>query len=204
MAEVPGAPLFSSTKDGHSINPGYLFKHPLVCVKEVHRAGVHLFLMLVTFNSPLMEGDTAIVKIAYGGAPDHEVDQFTFYVDEQPTNTLFDPNQWLLDQSNEIITETPPSQPPTSFALHTISPNPFNPATTIRYSLESGSSVRLTIHDIRGRLIATLVDCEQENGFHRAIWTGAGDGGEATPSAVYFARLEAEGKVAAQKLILVR
>jgi len=83
-------------------------------------------------------------------------------------------------------------------------PNPFNPRTTISYSLPKGCQVKLTIHDVRGRLVAALVDSRQEAGEHSAEWAGTTRGEARAPSGSYFARLETVSGVRTIKLILAK
>jgi hypothetical protein len=89
-------------------------------------------------------------------------------------------------------------------ALRQNYPNPFNPGTTIEYVTETRSYARLTIHDVSGRRVATLVDEFQDAGRHVASWNGRTDRGENAASGVYFCRLTAGRTVASIKLVLVR
>jgi len=88
---------------------------------------------------------------------------------------------------------------PVSFALSGISPNPFNPVTTIRYQLPAVSRVRLEIFDLAGRNVAELVNEVQTAGIHQATWNAAG-----FPSGIYFCRLEAGNFRQIQKLVLMK
>jgi flagellar hook assembly protein FlgD len=83
-------------------------------------------------------------------------------------------------------------------------PNPFNPRTTFRYSLPADARVRFSILDVRGRRVATLVERFQAAGPHELQWSGIDRRGNALPSGVYLARLEAGGDVATRKLTLLR
>lgn len=83
-------------------------------------------------------------------------------------------------------------------------PNPFNPATELRYDIQAQSYVSLKIYSMLGQEVATLVSAEREAGSYRVTW----DGGNA-PSGVYYARLiatDAAGKEYSkiQKLTLIR
>ena len=69
-------------------------------------------------------------------------------------------------------------------------PNPFNPTTTIAYSLAGRSHVTIRVYDIAGRVVRTLVDGEAEPGEHAVIWDGATDAGQRAASGVYFVRME--------------
>jgi len=83
-------------------------------------------------------------------------------------------------------------------------PNPFNPATTIAFRLDGPGRVQLTVHDVAGRRVATLVDGELAGGEQRVVWDGRGQGGAEMASGAYFVRLRTGGGVRASKVLLVR
>jgi hypothetical protein len=83
-------------------------------------------------------------------------------------------------------------------------PNPFNPATSIPFSLASGGRVALRIYDVGGRLVATLLDEQRNAGEHVARWDGRTDTGSIAPMGVYFARLENAGSAQTRKIVLLR
>jgi formylglycine-generating enzyme required for sulfatase activity len=83
-------------------------------------------------------------------------------------------------------------------------PNPFNPTTTIRYSLPSRSSITLMVFDTRGRLVKTLVDGVEEAGAHRKTWDGRDDSGAAVSSGIYFCRLRTGSLVESRKMLLLK
>jgi hypothetical protein len=83
-------------------------------------------------------------------------------------------------------------------------PNPFNPRTTIRFSLPAGGHARLSIYDVSGRLVRTLVDGTLDGGDHEIIWDGSDAGGRAMASGSYLARLESGATVRAVRMALVR
>jgi hypothetical protein len=90
----------------------------------------------------------------------------------------------------EILTAVV-EQTPAAFMLSRNYPNPFNPTTVIRISLAAESIVTLTIHDITGRRIRTLVDRESRTGTFEVRWDGTESTGAKVASSVYFYRLEA-------------
>jgi hypothetical protein len=71
-------------------------------------------------------------------------------------------------------------------------PNPFNPRTTIEYRLPDRADVTLTVFNLRGQAVATLVRENQAPGEHLASWNGESGDGERVPSGVYVYRLEAK------------
>lgn len=83
-------------------------------------------------------------------------------------------------------------------------PNPFNPETAIDFSLDHEQHVTLSIFDVSGRLMATLVDGVLPGGAHRARWNGRDDRGAATPSGVYFVRLKARDRSITRKAVQLK
>jgi hypothetical protein len=99
----------------------------------------------------------------------------------------------------KVQTKTDPVLPVT-FSVLTIYPNPFNPRTTIGYTLSAGGEVMLDIVDCSGRQVAALPGGYREAGDHRTEWY-AGD----RPSGIYLCMLRVDGELqAAQKLLLVK
>jgi hypothetical protein len=72
-------------------------------------------------------------------------------------------------------------------------PNPFNPRTTIDYSVATPCRVVLRVYDLSGRLVRTLVDRDVEAGEHKIVWDGTMDDARRAASGVYFVRMEAAG-----------
>jgi hypothetical protein len=83
-------------------------------------------------------------------------------------------------------------------------PNPFNPRTTIKYDLPATGAVRLTVFDVAGRLVRTLVDESMPQGSHEAVWDGRDSSGREVGSGSYLARLEFGGKVETVRMGLIR
>jgi len=83
-------------------------------------------------------------------------------------------------------------------------PNPFNPSTTIVFSLEHPADVRLAVHDLRGRLVASLVHERQMAGRHQVVWNGVGDQGRPVASGVYLLRLQAGSFQDSRRILLVK
>lgn len=95
--------------------------------------------------------------------------------------------------------------PETGLLLHPCYPNPFNPSTTIAYELTAPAMVGLTVHDVAGRVVRTLVGAAVEPaGRHEVVWRGRDDAGRAVAAGVYFGRLVAGGKTEMIRLALVK
>jgi beta-glucanase (GH16 family) len=100
---------------------------------------------------------------------------------------------------------TPPDARSAGYALHPAYPNPFNPATTISYDVPAPTGVRLTIHDVAGRLVKVLVAGETvPAGRHEVGWDGRDESGRVAAAGVYFYRLEAGGYSQTRRMALVK
>lgn len=80
---------------------------------------------------------------------------------------------------------------PTQYSLISNYPNPFNPTTTIQYSLPTTSTVKLTIYDLLGREVVVLVDGVEDAGYKSVEWNAVNTLGSQLASGTYFYRLEA-------------
>ncbi len=76
--------------------------------------------------------------------------------------------------------------------------------TRMRFAIPSDAAVSLTIHDVTGRVVATLVDGTLEAGEHDVTWNGTDNSGVAARPGIYFARLSASGQEASRKLMIVQ
>jgi len=83
-------------------------------------------------------------------------------------------------------------------------PNPFNPSTTISFSLPAASQVSLKIYNARGELVRTLVDAGLDAGEHAEQWRGRDQSGASVASGVYFARLMSDHGTLTRKMVLTR
>ncbi|MEE8335106.1 MAG: endonuclease/exonuclease/phosphatase family protein [Candidatus Neomarinimicrobiota bacterium] len=108
-----------------------------------------------------------------------------------------------MDDFNEPLTAVS-SGPPREFFILNNYPNPFNPLTTVQYSVDKPRPVILEIFDINGRKVNTLINGYVEMGSHEVIWRGRDVNGSILPAGLYFARLSMEGKVQNHKMILLK
>ncbi|HDQ45484.1 MAG TPA: T9SS type A sorting domain-containing protein [bacterium] len=90
------------------------------------------------------------------------------------------------------------------FLLKQNYPNPFNPSTTIGFSVKDPGPVKLTVFDLLGREIRTLVDASLSPGHHTVHWDGRDDAGAVVSSGIYIYRIEAVSYTASKKLSFIR
>ncbi len=88
---------------------------------------------------------------------------------------------------------------PARFHLEAPYPNPFNPVTTLPFSLEETGQVSLQVFDLSGHVVATLVDGLQERGMHEVAFDAS-----TLPSGLYVARMTTEAGAAVQKIVLAK
>ncbi|MBD3220689.1 S8 family serine peptidase [bacterium] len=93
---------------------------------------------------------------------------------------------------------------PLAFGLDHAAPNPFNPATTLKFSLPAAGHAQLKLYDVQGRLVRTLVDDHRAAGAHEVRWQGRDDAGRQVASGTYYARLIADGRASVRTLVLVK
>jgi hypothetical protein len=104
-----------------------------------------------------------------------------------------------LQNKQTIVEAIPVSAAPEAFALEGNYPNPFNPTTTIRYSLPTASLVSLVVYNALGQEVAQLVNGDMEAGSHSVQFNAAG-----LSSGVYFCRMQAGSLTDTKRLILAK
>jgi len=111
----------------------------------------------------------------------------------------------LMDALHQIIPPVPEAnhqnypRPPDNYVLEQNYPNPFNARTTLRYAIPSSGQVRLTIYNIMGQKVATLVDGHQDAGYHSVTWNSTN-----LASGVYIYHLQADGHTLTKKMVLLK
>jgi hypothetical protein len=114
------------------------------------------------------------------------------------------------NQTSKPIAAGDDTEPiPHEFIVEHNYPNPFNPATQIRYGVPEQSRVTLAIFNELGQEVRRLVDGIQASGYHAAIWNGTNSTGATVASGVYLYKLEAVGSngatfVQTKKLLLLK
>jgi alkaline phosphatase len=94
--------------------------------------------------------------------------------------------------------------PAAAFTLDQNFPNPFNPSTTIAFDLARTEHVSLSVFDMQGRLVRTLVNEARAAGPYSVVWDGVGDDGRRAASGSYVYRLESDSQVQSRTMVLVK
>ena len=93
---------------------------------------------------------------------------------------------------------------PQEFALHQNYPNPFNPVTRIRYDLPENSMVNITVYDMLGREVNTLVNQVQDAGFKSIIWDATNNYGKSVSAGIYLYQIQAGDFMRTEKMVLLK
>jgi hypothetical protein len=119
---------------------------------------------------------------------------FIIHCPLKPSAVSLDPENWILKYSSDE-NELPPS----TYALEQNYPNPFNSTTTIAYQIPKREQVLLTIYDVLGREVATLVDAKQFSGIYEYQWNP-----QNMASGIYFYRLNTGSVQLQRKMVLLK
>jgi hypothetical protein len=101
-----------------------------------------------------------------------------------------------LSIDSEIIPEV--------FALHQNYPNPFNPITSLRYDLPADGLVNITIYDMMGRIVKTLVNGSQTAGYKSIRWNATNDRNEPVSAGLYLYTIQAGEFRQTRKMVLLK
>ena len=93
---------------------------------------------------------------------------------------------------------------PKNISLLSNFPNPFNPTTNISYNLDSNGKVKITIHDMLGRLVTTLIDKNQNAGFNSINWNGTNIKNELVAGGVYIYTIQFGNSIISKKMVLLK
>jgi hypothetical protein len=146
------------------------------------------------------------VAIRHLGA-DHQVIFFCFplyFIQEDQATQLLHQALADLDIYTDVEAHEDQENIPTSFSLKQNYPNPFNPQTIIEYELAKDCEVEMTVYNILGRKVRTLVKEIQKSGQHRVEWDGKDEKGKEISSGVYFYRIKTPEFSQAKKMVLLR
>jgi hypothetical protein len=128
--------------------------------------------------------------------------------DDSIADELTDPG-WTLDNIRLVTGTATDNMDQVHEALHSVIlypnyPNPFNPETTIRYSLSSPQELSIEIFNIKGQRVASYNPGIQSAGDHSFVWRGKDDAGRNVSSGIYYYRLSSDGYHKTRKMVLMK
>ena len=112
-------------------------------------------------------------------------------------NISFSPSNSVgIDNKSETL--------PQGFALEQNFPNPFNPVTTLRYNLPENGHVNITIYDMLGREVKTLINQTQDAGYRSVIWDATNDYDKPVSAGIYLYQIQAGEYISTKKMVLLK
>ncbi|MEJ2628732.1 MAG: FlgD immunoglobulin-like domain containing protein, partial [bacterium] len=93
---------------------------------------------------------------------------------------------------------------PNNFALLQNHPNPFNPETSITYALPKAAQVKITVYNLMGQPVRTLVNTKVSAGTHEVIWNAKNDSGQPVPTGMYIYLLKCDAYTKMRKMLLMK
>jgi hypothetical protein len=124
------------------------------------------------------------------------------------TTTIDEPGFYaaFLDLTRSVVigVQSRPSTFPETNSLGLNYPNPFNPETTIPYTVTNNAQVSITIYDIMGRKVATLVNQKRMPGTYTTRWNGVAENGDKVASGVYIVRMSINNRIYSRKILLLK
>jgi len=93
---------------------------------------------------------------------------------------------------------------PMSLALDQNYPNPFNPQTSIAFTIPEKSFVELSVYNILGMKVRTLINGDMETGEHTVTFDGKDDSGNPVSAGIYFYRLKTQSSALTRKMVLIK
>ena len=152
-------------------------------------------LTVVAYGDEVAEGEVVLSLVF---RPTTEIENTVIEITDSETyDNEFGFNRLALPAPVQLQTR------PAVFALANNYPNPFNPATTIKYSLPQAADVELTVYNVMGQVVRTLVAEHQSAGRYVVEWDATNDSGHSLSSGMYFYRLAAGGEFLETKKMLL-
>ena len=160
----------------------------------------------VIINNNLIAGSNTSSTQNYSFIDEEVENEAEYYywlesIDLDGTSTLFGPTSVKIENSDQ-----PEDAPDLNYftEIQSIFPNPFNPSTTISFSLNFERNVKISVYNTKGQLIKKLVDGIREKGNHSVIWNGKDSNNKMASSGVYFFKMIADKKILTEKAILLK
>ncbi|MDD3578527.1 MAG: two-component regulator propeller domain-containing protein [Candidatus Cloacimonetes bacterium] len=110
----------------------------------------------------------------------------------------------IVSLDGDIVSNEDPQVPPHSGIQLSNYPNPFNPSTTITFSVPKDGLVRIDIYNIKGQKVKELNNSEMLRGHHDIIWDGKDADQQNVCSGIYFVKLQSSGAVSTRKIMLMK
>lgn len=187
---------FDTTDSVNNDGPGWFFDDVLVYFEGVS------WLLIDPNSGTILAGQSADITITYD-ASNLEEGEYTANIIIK-SNDPAEPEVIIPVTLTVGYVSTEPDILPVVTKLQGNYPNPFNPTTTISFSLVAENKVKLTIYNLKGQKVKRLVNEQLPAGKHIAVWNGKDDSGKKAASGIYFYKFKAGKFVSTKKMILMK
>jgi len=211
--EQIGNPVFVT--DSEFVNFGEVVVNNIVSLPvTICNCGTASMLGTITIDAPFFIGEITL-PTCYLEYTIPANGSFTFNVNFQPLENIEYSGTLTInsDDPNALVNTIPvygtgqpvANEDPVITAVTSLKgcyPNPFNPETTIRFSVKDKTPVELNIYNILGQKVRTLINKPLEAGEHTVVWNGTDNRGHSVASGIYFYRMKAGNYTETKKMIL--
>jgi hypothetical protein len=166
------------------------------CVKRVFGATTYFYTTDTTWTDPDYNETTARTKISYTVTTKDVTGQWSGVGAAINVRSGAPSGGQVIGEGDEVASL---AMAPTRFEMVPPSPNPFNASTVIRYGLPSDGNVKISVYDLLGRRVTTLIDAHRQAGWQRVVWNAGSH-----PSGTYFIVGDAQGLQLMQKITVVK
>ncbi len=171
-------------------------------------------------GAAVVEGSTTQIRIYLEEGEQGEI-ELVFYYNNRSENKIFESYNCMTSDNLDIVMkqlsandkadawvvsfreESNVVPVPEKVTLSNY-PNPFNPATTISYSLPLEGNVSLCIYNVKGQLVRQLIDGSQPEGYYEVVWNGKDNTGRLVASGIYYYQIKACGKNINKKMLMLK
>lgn len=197
---LAGLQLYSLQKDLNNDGKGDFYVLAYFGPSSNYRQTVKIF--DITTGNAILELNDANYYYSYPTLYDLDADGTLECVITRYNYPSF--NEYDLLVYNTGVTGVIANPIPMNFKMEQNFPNPFNPSTTIRYSISEDAKVKIIIFNTNGEQITTLVNEKLSAGEHEIIWNGTNSSGTRVPTGVYFYQLFSNQKSETKKMLLLQ
>jgi hypothetical protein len=184
---VPGWPIFTTTQ------ARYVARRQTPVLGDIDNDG-HLDLMMTTADNDLV----------FHSFPNQSFVEGCIQVECWRYNRRLNNTAPFIISTSTTVSDTEWPAAPTSFALEQNFPNPFNSTTTIEFSLQRSTEVKVTIFNILGQVVYSVDLGSRSAGKHWIEWNAREADGEDLPSGIYFYRVRAGEQIRVGKMLLLK
>ena len=128
---------------------------------------------------------------------------WTLYTYQQDLITVVDGQSGVFSIINSFVNILKDDFP-YQYDLHSAYPNPFNPITSLRYDLPNDGMVKITVYDMMGRVVKTLVNSSQTAGFKSVQWNAINNRNESVSAGLYLYTIQAGEFRQTRKMVLLK